>query len=52
VVDPLLDQTVVMTSTHVMELAIDTGNSVIPWHIEQYQGEALLVPAACPHQVR
>ncbi len=24
---------------------------IAPWHIEQYQDEAVMIPAGCPHQV-
>jgi hypothetical protein len=27
------------------------GGGIQPWHFEQYQDEAVFIPAGCPHQV-
>lgn len=30
---------------------VDTMQRVLPWHFEQYQDEAVFIPAGCLHQV-
>lgn len=32
--------------------ALKTEYGVEAWHFEQYEGEAVFIPAGCPHQVR
>jgi [histone H3]-dimethyl-L-lysine9 demethylase len=39
-----------LTAEHRAALKAEFG--VEPWHFEQYPGEAVFIPAGCPHQVR
>lgn len=43
-------QTFMLTAKHRAALKAEYG--VEPWHFEQYPGEAVFIPAGCPHQVR
>ena len=38
-----------LTAAHLEKLKADTG--VEPWTFEQHEGEAVIIPAGCPHQV-
>merc|ERR1711981_823583 len=50
VVDPIHDQKFFLSTQALEKLKKDKG--VVPWEIEQYKGEAVMVPAGCPCQVR
>ncbi|KAL7589778.1 lysine-specific demethylase JMJ27 [Lactuca sativa] len=50
VVHPLHDQTFYFDEKHKKQLKEEFG--VEPWTFEQYLGEAVFIPAGCPHQVR
>ncbi|XP_021763956.1 uncharacterized protein LOC110728617 [Chenopodium quinoa] len=50
VVHPIHDQTFYMTEIHKKQLKEEFG--VEPWTFEQHLGEAVFIPAGCPHQVR
>lgn len=39
-----------LTAKHRAALKAECG--VEHWHFEQYPGEAMFIPAGCPHQVR
>eukprot|EP00898_Chlorokybus_atmophyticus_P006903 jgi/Chlat1/7213/Chrsp57S06865 len=50
VVHPIHDQTFFLTVNHLKEL--QEQYNVVPWRFIQYDGEAVFIPAGCPHQVR
>ncbi|XP_024989571.1 lysine-specific demethylase JMJ25-like isoform X2 [Cynara cardunculus var. scolymus] len=50
VVHPIHDQTFYFDEKHKKQLKEEFG--VEPWTFEQYLGEAVFIPAGCPHQVR
>ena len=50
VVDPIHDQKFYLSTQALEKLKKDKG--IVPWEIEQYKGEAVMVPAGCPCQVR
>ena len=47
---PIHDQTIFLTSADLKSLATDAG--VRPWSFVQRLGDAVFIPAGCPHQVR
>ncbi|KAL7002368.1 hypothetical protein U1Q18_003524 [Sarracenia purpurea var. burkii] len=50
VVHPIHDQTLFLNERHLKQLKEEFD--VEPWTFEQYLGEAVFIPAGCPHQVR
>lgn len=50
VVHPIHDQTIYLNEKHKKQLKDEYD--IEPWTFEQYLGEAVFVPAGCPHQVR
>ncbi|KAK7412692.1 hypothetical protein VNO78_04247 [Psophocarpus tetragonolobus] len=50
IVHPIHDQCFYLTSEHKKKLKDEFG--VEPWTFEQKLGEAVFIPAGCPHQVR
>ncbi|XP_073150164.1 lysine-specific demethylase JMJ26 [Henckelia pumila] len=50
VIHPIHDQLFYLTSAHKQKLKEEFG--IEPWTFEQKLGEAVFIPAGCPHQVR
>ncbi|CAD5173117.1 unnamed protein product [Musa acuminata subsp. malaccensis] len=50
VIHPIHDQSFYLTVAHKKKLKAEYG--IEPWTFEQKLGEAVLIPAGCPHQVR
>ncbi|TMW87570.1 hypothetical protein EJD97_019779 [Solanum chilense] len=50
VIHPIHDQTFYLEEKHKKQLKEEFN--VEPWTFEQYLGEAVFIPAGCPHQVR
>ncbi|XP_050387769.1 uncharacterized protein LOC126804052 isoform X2 [Argentina anserina] len=50
VIHPIHDQTLYLDEKHKKKLKEEFG--VEPWTFEQHLGEAVFIPAGCPHQVR
>ncbi|XP_058100462.1 lysine-specific demethylase JMJ27-like isoform X3 [Magnolia sinica] len=50
VIHPIHDQTLFLNERHKKQLKEEFD--VEPWTFEQYLGEAVFIPAGCPHQVR
>ncbi|MCO5587114.1 hypothetical protein L7F22_041061 [Adiantum nelumboides] len=50
VIHPVHDQTIYLTEDHKRRLRDEFG--VEAWTFEQHVGEAVFIPAGCPHQVR
>ncbi|CAL9084093.1 unnamed protein product [Musa textilis] len=50
VIHPIHDQCFYLTTEHKKKLKAEYG--IEPWTFEQKLGEAVLIPAGCPHQVR
>ncbi|PHT53348.1 hypothetical protein CQW23_07810 [Capsicum baccatum] len=50
VIHPIHDQTFYLNEKHKRQLKEEFN--VEPWTFEQYLGEAVFIPAGCPHQVR
>eukprot|EP00249_Psilotum_nudum_P014346 c24777_g1_i3 orf=62-607(+) len=50
VVHPIHDQTIFLSNDHKKKLKEEFG--IEPWTFEQHTGEAVFIPAGCPHQVR
>ncbi|XP_068644224.1 lysine-specific demethylase JMJ27-like isoform X2 [Aristolochia californica] len=50
VVHPIHDQTLYLNERHKKQLKEELN--IEPWTFEQYLGEAVFIPAGCPHQVR
>ncbi|KAL3521651.1 hypothetical protein ACH5RR_019800 [Cinchona calisaya] len=50
VVHPIHDQTFYLNEDHKKQLKQEFD--IEPWTFEQYTGEAVFIPAGCPHQVR
>ncbi|XP_021279733.1 uncharacterized protein LOC110413295 [Herrania umbratica] len=50
VIHPIHDQTLFLNERHKKQLREEFN--VEPWTFEQYLGEAVFIPAGCPHQVR
>ncbi|GIL78410.1 hypothetical protein Vretimale_17013 [Volvox reticuliferus] len=48
--DPVFDQTFFLNRRHRDQLW--EQHRVASWHFEQYEHEAVFIPAGCPHQVR
>ncbi|XP_058749821.1 lysine-specific demethylase JMJ28-like [Vicia villosa] len=49
-VQPILDQSIFLDTTHKMRLKEEFN--IEPWTFEQHVGEAVIVPAGCPYQIR
>ncbi|OVA06274.1 zinc finger protein [Macleaya cordata] len=50
VIHPIHDQTFFLNERHKKQLKEEFN--IEPWTFEQYLGEAVFIPAGCPHQVR
>lgn len=50
VIHPIHDQHFYLNEKHKKQLKLEYG--VEPWTFEQHLGEAVFIPAGCPHQVR
>lgn len=50
VIHPIHDQTFYLNERHKKQLKEEFG--IEPWTFEQHLGEAVFIPAGCPHQVR
>ncbi|KAK6926014.1 Zinc-finger domain of monoamine-oxidase A repressor R1 [Dillenia turbinata] len=50
VIHPIHDQTLYLDENHKQQLKEEFN--VEPWTFEQHLGEAVFIPAGCPHQVR
>lgn len=50
VIHPIHDQSFYLSESHKKQLKEEFG--VEPWTFEQHLGEAVFIPAGCPHQVR
>ncbi|KAG5566015.1 hypothetical protein RHGRI_001817 [Rhododendron griersonianum] len=50
VVHPIHDQTLFLNERHLKQLKEEFN--IEPWTFEQHLGEAVFIPAGCPHQVR
>ncbi|XVE58366.1 hypothetical protein DITRI_Ditri04bG0164200 [Diplodiscus trichospermus] len=50
VIHPIHDQTLYLTERHKKQLKQEFN--IEPWTFEQHVGEAVFIPAGCPHQVR
>ncbi|KAK7258496.1 hypothetical protein RIF29_24075 [Crotalaria pallida] len=50
VIHPIHDQTLFLNERHKKQLKMEFN--VEPWTFEQHLGEAVFIPAGCPHQVR
>ncbi|XP_045794905.1 lysine-specific demethylase JMJ25 isoform X2 [Trifolium pratense] len=50
VIHPIHDQTIFLNERHKKQLKREF--KVEPWTFEQHLGEAVFIPAGCPHQVR
>ncbi|XP_027345887.1 lysine-specific demethylase JMJ25-like [Abrus precatorius] len=49
-VHPILDQNVFLDSTHKMRLKEEF--KIEPWTFRQHVGQAVIIPAGCPYQIR
>ncbi|KAK7250636.1 hypothetical protein RIF29_33182 [Crotalaria pallida] len=50
VIHPIHDQILYLNEKHKTQLKLEFG--IEPWTFEQHLGEAVFIPAGCPHQVR
>ncbi|RDX97710.1 Lysine-specific demethylase JMJ25, partial [Mucuna pruriens] len=50
VIHPIHDQILYLNEKHKKQLKLEFG--VEPWTFEQHLGDAVFIPAGCPHQVR
>ncbi|XP_021902246.1 lysine-specific demethylase JMJ25 isoform X2 [Carica papaya] len=50
VVHPILDKNFFLDTTHKMKLKEEF--EIEPWTFEQHVGEAVIIPAGCPYQIR
>ncbi|CAK8577837.1 unnamed protein product [Lathyrus sativus] len=49
-VHPILDQSIFLDSTHKVRLKEEF--KIEPWTFQQHVGEAVIIPAGCPYQIR